>query len=152
MRKMTKKNRVLAAAGALALVAGSGGAAYAYWTTTGSGAGTATNSTGGGTVTLHATFAGGLAPGNSVPVAYTADNGTTSSTKVGALTATVSTSDPANCLASWFGVTAVTSSTTVAAGASGISVGAGTLTFNDSATVDQEACKGAVVTITVGSV
>jgi hypothetical protein len=63
MRKMTKKNKVLAAAGALALVAGGGGAAYAYWTTTGSGGGSAANSTIGGTVTLHANFTGGLTPG-----------------------------------------------------------------------------------------
>ncbi len=75
MRTMTKKNKVLATAGALALVAGGGGAAYAYWTTTGSGSGTATNSAGQGTITLHANFAAGLAPGNSVPVSYTADNG-----------------------------------------------------------------------------
>lgn len=151
MRTMTKKNKVLAAAGALALVAGGGGAAYAYWTTTGSGNGTAANSAGGGTITLHATFDAGLAPGNSVPVAYTADNGTTSSTKVGALSASVTTSD-AGCLPAWFDVTAETSNTTVAANTTGTSVGAGTLTFNDSATVDQGACKGAVVTITVGSV
>lgn len=151
MRPMTKKNKVLAAAGALALVAGGGGAAFAYWTTTGSGNGTASNSAGGGTITLHATFDAGLAPGNSVPVAYTADNGTTSSTKVGGLTASVST-NVAGCDAAWFDVTAVTSNTTVAAGATGISVGSGTLTFNDSATVDQGECKGAVVTVTVGSV
>ncbi|MGN6443028.1 MAG: hypothetical protein ACTHL6_14175, partial [Arthrobacter sp.] len=89
MRKMTKKNKVLAAAGALALIVGGGSAAYAYWTTTGSGSGTATNSAGGGTVALHATFDAGLAPGNSVKVAYTADNGTTSSTKIGKLSASV---------------------------------------------------------------
>lgn len=151
MRKMTKKNRVLAAAGALALVAGGGGAAYAYWTTTGSGSGEATNSAGDGKVTLHATFDDDLAPGNQVRVAYTADNGTTSSTKVGVLTASVTT-NVAGCLPAWFDVTAETSSTTVAAGATATSVGSGTLTFKDSATVDQGACKGAVVTITVGSV
>ncbi|MBE4718772.1 hypothetical protein [Pseudarthrobacter sp. AB1] len=152
MRKMTKKNRVLAAAGALALVAGGGGAAYAYWTTTGTGSGQATNSAGGGTVTLHANFAGGLTPGDSRAVTYTADNADlNSSTKVGELTATVTT-DKAGCLPSWFGVTAVTSNTTVAKTSTGTSVGSGTLTFNDSATVDQDACKGAVVTINVGSV
>ena len=152
MRKMTKKNKVLAAAGALALVAGGGGAAYAYWTTTGTGSGTATNSSGGGTVTLHANFTGGLTPGDSRAVAYTADNADpNTSTKVGVLTATVTT-NVAGCLPTWFGVTAVTSNTTVAANSSGTSVGSGTLTFNDSATVDQSACKGAIVTITVGSV
>ena len=152
MRTMTKKNKVLAAAGALALVAGGGGAAYAYWTTTGSGDGEATNSAGNGTVTLYATFADGLAPGDSVSVAYTADNASpTTSTKVGALSATVTT-DVAGCLPAWFDVTAETSNTTVDANSTGTSVGSGTLTFNDLAEVNQDACKGAVVTITVGSV
>ncbi|MCO4255371.1 hypothetical protein [Pseudarthrobacter cellobiosi] len=152
MRKMTKKNKVLAAAGALALVAGSGGAAYAYWTTTGAGSGQATNSAGGGTVALHANFTGGLTPGDSRAVTYTADNADpNTSTQVGVLTASVST-DKAGCDSAWFDVTADTSNTTVAKNSTATTVGSGTLTFNDSSTVDQSACKGAIVTITVGSV
>jgi hypothetical protein len=152
MRKMTKKNKVLAAAGALALVAGGGSAAYAYWTTTGSGSGQATNSAGGGTVTLHANFTDGLTPGDSRMVTYTADNADpNTSTKVGALTAKVST-NIAGCDAGWFDVTAVTDNVTVAKKSTKTTVGSGVLTFNDSATVDQSACKGAIVTITVGSV
>lgn len=151
MRKMTKKNRVLAAAGALALVAGGGGAAYAYWTTTGSGDGTGTNSVGNGTVTLHANFADGLAPGDVVDVEYTADNAdVNTSTRVGELSASVSTSDDL-CLPVWFAVTADTSNALVAAATTGTSVGSGTLTFNDSESENQDACKGAVVTIRVGS-
>ncbi len=151
MRKMTTKNRVLAAAGALALVVGGGGAAYAYWTTTGSGSGEATNSAGGGAVTLHANFTGGLTPGASRAVAYTADNADlNTSTQVGVLTASVST-DKVGCDSAWFSVTANTSNTTVAKASTNTSVGSGTLTFNDSATVDQSACKGAVVTINVSS-
>jgi hypothetical protein len=152
MRKMTKKNRVLAAAGALALVVGGGGAAYAYWTTTGSGTGTATNSAGGGTVKLYANFTNGLKPGDSRPVTYTADNADPkTSTQVGVLSADVTSTSIAGCDTDWFDVTADTSNTTVAANSTGTSVGSGTLTFNDSATVDQSACKGAIVTITVGS-
>jgi hypothetical protein len=151
MRKMTKKNKVLAAAGALALVAGGGGAAYAYWTTTGSGSGSAANSTGGGSVTLHANFDTGLTPGSSRTVGYTADNSDpNTSTKVGALTASVATNVP-ECLPAWFSVTAVTSNTTVAANSTGTSVGSGVLTFTDSSTVDQSSCKGATVTINVSS-
>lgn len=150
MRKMTKKSRVLAAAGALALVAGGGGAAYAYWTTTGSGSGSATNSEGGGTVTLHATFDAGLAPGNNVSVTYTADNSTNTGTKVGALSADVTTSD-AGCLPEWFTVTAVTDNALVAANTDGTQVGTGTLEFLNSDD-NQDACKGAVVTVNVGSV
>ena len=148
MRKLSKKSRITAAVAGVALVAVGGGAAYAYWTTTGAGNGTATNSAGGGTVTLFATFDGGLAPGNQVDVAYTATNSMTSSTKVGELTPTVST-DKAGCLPGWFTATAETSNTLVAAGATS-SVGAGTLTFNDSED-NQDACKGAVVTVSVTS-
>ncbi|MEV8146811.1 hypothetical protein AB0O52_01530 [Arthrobacter sp. NPDC080073] len=150
MRKLSKKGKIYAAAATVTLVAASGGAAYAYWTTTGSGSGGAANSTGGGTVTLHATFAAGLAPGNSTSVAYTADNASNTDTVVGALSATVSTSDPTHCLASWFTVTASTSNSPVAHNSSGTSVGSGTLTFlNDAA--NQDACKSATVTVNVGS-
>ncbi|MHC6220053.1 hypothetical protein [Arthrobacter sp. MMS24-S77] len=151
MRKLSKKGKIYAAAASIALVAASGGAAYAYWTTTGTGSGTAANSTGGGTVTLHATFAAGLAPGNSTSVAYTADNGSNTGTVVGALSATVSTSDPTHCLATWFDVTAVTSNSAVTPNSTGTSVGSGTLTFKNDA-ANQDACKSATVTITVGSV
>ncbi|MFK0042003.1 hypothetical protein ACIQTW_19385 [Paenarthrobacter sp. NPDC090517] len=150
MRKLSKKSRITAAVAGVALVAVGGGAAYAYWTTTGSGSGEATNAPGGGTVTLHATFDGGLAPGNQVNVAYTADNATTSSTVVGALSATVTT-NVATCLPTWFEVTANTSNSPVAAGTAGTSVGSGVLKFNDSTTENQNACKGAVVTVNVTS-
>lgn len=150
MRKLSTKGKVYAAAASVALVAAGGGAAYAYWTTTGSGSGAAANSAGGGTVTLHATFDAGLAPGNATAVAYTADNSSNTGTVVGALSASVSTSDPTNCLASWFTVTAVTSNSAVAPNSLGTSVGSGTLTFlNDAA--NQDACKSATVTLTVSS-
>lgn len=150
MRTMTKKSKVAAAVASVALVAVGGGAAYAYWTTTGTGGGSAANSTGGGTVTLHATFDAGLAPGNSVPVAYTADNASTTDTVVGLLTATVTTSAPTTCLPSWFTVSAVTTNSTVAATTSGVSVGSGTLAFLNS-TANQDACKDATVTVNVTS-
>jgi hypothetical protein len=149
MRKMTKKSKAAAVAASVALVAVGGGAAYAYWTTTGTGSGSGANSAGGGTVVLHAAFVAGLAPGNSETVLYTADNASTTSTVVGALSASVTTSD-SGCLPAWFTVTAVTSNSTVLAGASGVSVGSGTLTFLDSA-ANQEACKSAVVTVSVTS-
>ncbi|KRE72090.1 hypothetical protein [Arthrobacter sp. Soil762] len=151
MRKMTKKNKVLAAAGAMALVAGGGGAAYAYWTTLGSGSGEATNSEGKGKVDLTAHFAGGLAPGNTVDVVYKADNGTTSSTRVGELTANVTTSDDL-CLSDWFHVSALTDDALVAATSTGTTVGSGVLEFFDLPDVDQEACKSAVITVNVTSV
>lgn len=149
MRKLSKKSRITAAVAGVALVAVGGGAAYAYWTTTGSGNGTATNSAGGGTVALYATFNGGLAPGNTVDVAYTADNPTKSSTVVGDLTAAVST-NVSGCKSEWFVVTAETDGVRVLAQSTGTPVGSGTLTFRD-LTENQDACKGAVVTVNVTS-
>lgn len=149
MRKLSKKGKVYAVAASVALVAASGGAAFAYWTTTGSGSGAAANSAGGGTVTLHASFTPGLAPGNSTPVAYTADNSSKTGTVVGALSASVTTSDP-GCLATWFTVDATTSNSAVAPNSTGTSVGSGTLTFLNAA-ANQDACKSATVTVTVGS-
>ena len=100
-------------------------------------------------MTLHASFAAGLAPGNSVPVVYTADNSTNTGTVVGALTASVTTS-VAECLPAWFTVSANTSNSPVAANSTGTQVGSGTLAFlNDAA--NQDACKSAIVTVTVGS-
>jgi hypothetical protein len=83
-------------------------------------------------------------------VSYTADNSTTSGTVVGALSANVTT-NVAGCLPAWFEVTAVTSNSPVAANSTGTSVGSGTLKFNDSTTVNQDACKAAIVTVNVGS-
>jgi hypothetical protein len=148
MRKLSRKSKIVAAGAALALTTVGGGAAIAYWSTTGTGSGTGTNSAGLGTVTLVATFAGGLAPGGSQPIAYTGTNNTTSSTVVGAL-ATVVTTNNVGCDPAWFTATAVTSNSTLAANATG-SVGSGTLTFADTAD-NQDACKSAVVRVSVTS-
>jgi hypothetical protein len=61
------------------------------------------------------------------------------------------TTNVAGCLPAWFEVTAVTSNSPVAANSTGTSVGSGTLKFNDSTTVNQDACKAAIVTVNVGS-
>lgn len=153
MRKMTKKNKVLAAAGALALVAGGGSAAYAYWTTTGSGSGSAANESSNGTLVLSATFSPGLVPGNSTAVTYTAANANTTGSKVNSLSATVDTSGTPGCLPGWFTVTVPvvpTGGVLVPAGATVTPLGAGTLTFlNDDA--NQDLCKGATITVKVNS-
>ena len=146
MRRFSKKS-VAAATAALVLVGG--GAAYAYWTTTGSGTGSATAASSNGTIVLHASFADGLTPGASEPVVFTADNTNSSSLQVGTITSVVTT-NVAGCLAADFSVPAVLSNTTVTAGATGAAVGSGTISFQDTA-VSQDACKGAVITITATS-
>jgi hypothetical protein len=148
MRKPSKK--ALAVVTAVALLAG-GGTAFAYWTTTGSGTGSATNASANGTIVLHAAFANGLTPGASQTVTYTADNAGTSSLYVGTITPTVSIdAGHSGCLVGDFTIPATNSNTTVAAGASGVAAGTGTLTFANTA-LNQDGCKGAIVTLTLAS-
>jgi hypothetical protein len=149
MSKLSLKRKAAIAVATVGLVGIGGTAAIAYWTTTGAGSGAATASAGGQTVVLHASYATGLTPGQNTAVTYTADNANDSSTVVGALTANVTTSD-AKCLPAWFTVTANTSNTTVGGKSTGTQVGTGTLTFLDDA-ANQDACKGATITVNVNS-
>jgi hypothetical protein len=149
MRKMSKKNKIVAVCGAAALTAVGGGVAFAYWTTTGTGTGSGSNAAANGTVVLSATFPDGLTPGGNVPVTYTAANAGSSSLQVRTIHAVVSTSNPA-CLPADFTIPDVVSNTTVAPGATAAAVGTGTLSFADTA-VNQDACKSATITLTLSS-
>ncbi|MDQ0673973.1 hypothetical protein QFZ36_001534 [Pseudarthrobacter siccitolerans] len=153
MRQMTKKNKIAAAAASVALVAVGGGAAYAYWSTTGGGYGTATAGSD-NAVVIHAAFDDGITPGvnGAKTIKYTADNPNTSSTPVTLNTATTVSTSAADCKGSWFTATVPTATTTVAGNAVGAALtGTGTLTLNDDPAVDQNACKGATITVTVTS-
>ncbi|WP_323097001.1 hypothetical protein [Intrasporangium sp. YIM S08009] len=145
--QMKKKTAVILTSGVLTVAAAGG--AVAYWSTTGDGTGTATNATANGTIVLHASFADGLTPGASETVSYTADNAGTSSLRVGTISAVVST-DKSGCLASDFTIGNVVSNTTVPAKANGFAVGSGTLAFADT-DANQDACKGAKITLTLTS-
>jgi hypothetical protein len=134
---------VIAVVAVFALATG----AFAYWTTTGSGTGTTTNAAGNGTLVLHANVAGPLSPGKTQNVTFTADNAGTSSLFVGTIT-TADSVLPVGCLATDFSVTNVTSNTTVPkASALFPLTGVATITMLDTA-LNQDACKGAVVTLT----
>jgi hypothetical protein len=149
MRKLNKK--VAAGVAAAAIVAVGAGTAYAYWTTTGSGSGSATNGTSNGTIVLHASFAAGLTPGATEAVTYTADNLNSSSLYVGTVTPTVSI-DAAHsgCSAADFAISPLVSNTTVPASTSGYALGSNTIAFTDTS-ANQDACKGATVTLTLAS-
>lgn len=144
----TKKRTVgVIAAGAL-LVATAGGA-YAYWTTTGAGTGTATTASENGTLTLHGHLADGLAPGNSTEVTFTADNPGTSSLYVTSVHLAAVTVDEnhAGCEVADFSMTDVSSGTRVLAETTGQALqGSGELVFADTG-VNQDACKGAEITL-----
>ena len=151
MRKMTKKNKIAAVAASAALVAVGGGAAYAYWSTTGSGNGSAAASAGTSPVAINVTVEQGVAPGGPAKtITYTATNPNTSSTPVTLADPVVTTSN-AECLPAWFSATAPAGTTTVDGKATGTSLGTGTLTLNDDPAKNQDACKGATITVTVAS-
>ncbi|MCO4276777.1 hypothetical protein NG701_20560 [Pseudarthrobacter sp. HLT3-5] len=149
MRKMSKKNKIVAVCAAAVLTGVGGGVAFAYWTTTGSGTGSGTNETSNGTVVLTAAVPSLLTPGGSGTVTYTASNAGSSSLQVGTIHAVVSTSDPL-CLPADFTIADVVSNTTVPAGSPSTAVGSSTLFFADTA-VNQDACKGALITLTLTS-
>lgn len=148
-------NRKRLAAGTFAafLLVGGGTAAFAYWTTTGTGSGSAANQAAADTLTLSASFAANtLAPGTSVPVSFSATNAGTSVLQVTTLAVdSITTSVPA-CDAAWFSVASasIAQSTSVPSGTTALPNGT-TLTFNESGT-NQDACKGATVTLNLSSV
>ena len=148
--KFTLKTKIIAVVSAAVLVSGAG-IAYAYWTTTGTGTGAVAAAADSGTVTIAAAFTAGIVPGGTRTVTYTAANPGTSNLKVGVISHVVTTSVP-GCDPLWFTIPAVTSNTVVSAGATAQALtGSGTLTFVDSATVDQDACKSATITLTLTS-
>ncbi|WP_308932130.1 hypothetical protein [Arthrobacter sp. SLBN-112] len=147
---MTKKNKIAAVAMSAALVAVGGGAAYAYWSTTGGGYGSGTAAASTSPVTINVTVDAGVAPGAPQTITYTATNPNTSNTQV-TLANPVVTTGVDGCLPAWFTATAPTGTTNVPAGPTATALGTGTLTLVDSATVNQDACKGASITVTVTS-
>ena len=97
MRNFLKSKKGIVALLAVLAVAISAVGAYAYWTTTGAGSGSATNASSNGTIDLHASFAGGLYPGGSKSVSFTADNAGASNLYVGTITTDSITTDKPLC-------------------------------------------------------
>ena len=150
--RFSKKALIATGTGAVVAMA-IGGLALAYWTTDGSGTGSSTNASSNGSLVLTASWpAGVLAPGGPAQtVTYKATNASAGSLQVNTIHAVVSTSD-ALCLPADFTVPDATSGITVPAHTStGIVVGTSSITFADTA-ADQNACKGATVTLTLSTV
>ena len=150
MNTWISKRRIASLGVVLALA--STGIAVAYWTGGGSGSGTATAGSG-GNVTLTGTIGAGLAPGTAAPVTFTADNATTSGIFVSAVRLDGITVDGAHaaCDITDFSMADVTENFLVPAGAVGDSLpGNGSLVFADSG-ANQDACKGATLTLTLSS-
>src|SRR5207245_1949570 len=128
---------------------GAATSAFAYWSTTGSGNGSATAASTNGTLALSASFAGGLAPGQSEDVTYHAVNGSDTDLQVGTVHAVVST-DNTDCDPTWFSIDDVVSNQVIQHKAEADLSAKGSLVFHNSAS-DQNACKGAKVTLTLSS-
>jgi hypothetical protein len=151
----TRKRRVVVAAAAsvIGLLAALGG--YAFWNLTGSGtATTAVGTATDGSVTLTATIADGIYPGSSMPVTYKASNSsTTASVTIGTVSVTGITADAGHsgCDTSDFAVAPVVQNQLLLPNATNVTLpNTGTLTYANTA-LDQNACKGATLTLTLSS-
>jgi hypothetical protein len=149
MLRFTRKRALstLAIVGVLAVAGG----AYAYFTSTGSGTGSATVGTT-QAVTLHATVTGALYPGTSSPVAFTVDNPSNGSQRVGTIhLASVTTDVPhAACVVADFTMPDVVSNQVFPKNnGQSVTVG-GSLTMANTG-VSQDACQGAPLTLNLTS-
>lgn len=149
--KLNLSKPVVAVAVAGGVLAVSATAAFAYWTANGTGSGTASTAAGSQPLTITAdTFAGtALTPGGTAQaISGTVTNPNTFNVPF-TLTAapTVdSTHASAGCLASWYTVSLTTPPTSVAAN-SDVDF-AGTVALQNLPSTNQDACKGATVTVT----
>jgi hypothetical protein len=155
-RSLATKKAVIAFTSA-SLIAASGGAAYAYWTSTGSGSATATAGTT-VPVAITGTVAGTIYPGGSFTVVLTANNTNTTPVKIGTVSVTGIDSDINACdtlIADTtnvdFSMAGVAENQTLAASTNNIALtNNGSLVFNN-APENQDACKGAVLTLTLSA-
>jgi hypothetical protein len=147
------KRKTVAVLAGTTLVLASGGAAFAYWTNTGSGegaAGTGTNSP----ITINqTTTVSGLGPGVAAQsLAGNFDNTNDGPVYVAAVTATVTGTDKAGCGATDYTIAGTAPVATQIPVGTDVGAWTGlTITFNNKAGVNQDACKGAVVAIAYAS-
>jgi hypothetical protein len=147
MYRITKK-KVGAFVAAALLVCGAG-AAYAFWTAGGTGDGTVTTGTTSGITVNQTSTITGLAPGSGPQtLSGDFDNSNSAAVFVTSVSVTVVSTDSAGC-----GPTDYTVGGTAVVDAqvpSGVGVGSWsglTIQFNNKVSVNQDACKGAVVTL-----
>ncbi len=147
MMRPTRRTSVIFAAVAVPLVGA--GAAFAYWTTTGAGTGTADTGTTVAVVIRQTSTVTGMAPGVA-PQALSGnfDNPNAGPVYVAGVTATVTGTDKTGCTATDY--TVAGTATVAAQVPAGNAVGAWsglTIAFNNKTATNQDACKGAVVSL-----
>ncbi|HEX2902068.1 MAG TPA: hypothetical protein VHO01_01315 [Jatrophihabitans sp.] len=143
--------RILCALGVASATLSLGGVAWGYWTATGGGSGQATVAATAPTLSLHATVAGLLLPGTSVPVSFTADNPSATDLRVGTIHLDSVTADRDGCQPADFQMADVLVQQTVPARHRDFPLeGTGELFYADTP-LDQSACIGARLTLTISS-
>jgi len=142
------KKRTIALVAAVMVVA-MGGIAYAYWTNNGSGSGEATTGSNGSVVVNQTSTVSGLAPGQPAQaLGGNFDNPNSSPVFVNSVTAVVSGTDQAGCDASDYTIGGAAPVNAEIPAGSGVGSWSGlTIQFNNKPTVNQDACKNAVVSI-----
>jgi hypothetical protein len=154
-RLINKKVAAIGLAAGLAL--GGAGAAFAFFSTTGGGVGDTTAGTA-AAVTLHATIAGAIVPGDSgQSVTFTADNPTNGDEEVGTISFVSVTSSDDTCQtfltnnSGQFSMADVVSNSDVPGKATGhVISGTGTLVWASEGYA-QNACAGAPLELSVSS-
>lgn len=150
---MKLRRKTIAVLTGATLVLAGGGVAFAYWTNSGSGGGTAgTGSNSPITVNQTSTVTG-MGPGVAAqPLAGNFDNTNDGPVYVAAVTATVTGTDKSGCGATDYTIAGTAPVAAQVPVGTGVAAWTGlTIAFNNKVGVNQDACKGAIVTIAYAS-
>jgi hypothetical protein len=146
VRGFTKKTLIVVTIVVLAAV---GGVAYAFWTNTGSGTGTASTGSNNSITVVQTSTIGDLGPGRPAQtLSGNFDNPNDSPVFVTAVSAEVTGTDVPACDASNYTIAGSAPVGAEVPPGNGVGSWSGlTIQFNNKPTVNQDACKGATVTI-----
>jgi hypothetical protein len=145
MRNLSKKAKTIIAGAAIAGLASAGGA-YAYWTSIGEGTGTAGTAASALNLVISGDPAAGIKPGGSVVVPVIVNNPNSFKVNVGTVSASITTSD-GQCIPADFHFTLGPVNALITTGNHAYT---GSLSMDDT-TVNQDACKNAIITLTYSS-
>jgi hypothetical protein len=149
MRKFSKKT--IAVATVLVLVGT--GVAYAYWTNNGSGTGTAQTGTNAGVTVKQTSTVSDLGPsGPAQPLSGNFDNGNDGPVYVAAVSATVTGTDKSGCGPTDYTIAGTAPVNAEIPAGQGVGSWSGlTIQFNNKPATNQDACKGASISISYAS-
>jgi flagellar basal body-associated protein FliL len=142
----TRKRRVIA--GVVVVMLASAGAAIAYWTSSGEGTGTAKANYASASFEVTSTLAENLYPGGSVAIAVKVkDTDAKVSEYLTKLEAEIKETSAVECKKEWFEATPATQEPKVLIAAGETKEYTVTLKMKEEALVNQNACKGASITL-----